>query len=319
MLKKAFAIISALIIPLCLFASCGENGYEKSNPSDGKYIFTDSTGKEVAVSYAPQKTAVLFSSFADMWLLAGGKIDVTVGEAVERGFADSSAVLVDGSAGKSIDIETLISSAPDFVICSADIAAQSECARLLYEAGIPCAQMRVESFEDYSNVLKIFTDITKNSDAYEKYAVSVGEKINSLLEKIPSEENEKRILFIRSGSGASSAKAKTASEHFAAAMLGEMGVYNIADNAPILLDGLSIEEIIREDPDEIFISTMGDENAARAYMDSVLESEAWQSLTAVKEGRYRYLPKELFQFKPNSQWYEAYLYLAKLLYPEIDF
>ena len=99
-------------------------------------------------------------------------------------------------------------------------------------------------------------------------------------------------------------------------MLKEMGTYNIAENAPALLDGLSFEEVLSEQPDFIFISTMGKEEAARAYMDSVLVEESWQGLTAVQGGNYAYLPKELFQFKPNARWAEAYRYLAGLLYPE---
>lgn len=100
-------------------------------------------------------------------------------------------------------------------------------------------------------------------------------------------------------------------------MLEELGAYNIADNAEILLDGLSIEEILNEDPDMIFVVTMGDEEAAKVYMDSVFESPAWQSLSAVKNQKYYYLPKDLFQYKPNAKWYDAYLYLAELLYPDV--
>lgn len=38
-----------------------------------------------------------------------------------------------------------------------------------------------------------------------------------------------------------------------------------------------------------------------------------------QQGHCSYLPKELFQFKPNARWDEAYRYLAQLLYPEISF
>ena len=61
---------------------------------------------------------------------------------------------------------------------------------------------------------------------------------------------------------------------------------------------------------------MGDETAAKAYMDSVLQEDAWAHLDAVQAGDYAYLPKDLFQFKPNSRWAEAYQYLFDLLYPE---
>lgn len=97
-------------------------------------------------------------------------------------------------------------------------------------------------------------------------------------------------------------------------MLKEIGTRNIAENAPVLLDGLSIEEIIDADPDYIFISTMGSESAAKEYMNAVLEEPAWQSLSAVKNGDYVYLPKDLFQFKPNAKWDKAYQYLIDLVY-----
>lgn len=293
-----------------LFTSCQS---EKNNEKEVFCSFTDSVGNQVKLAEKPEKTAVLFSSFADIWVTAGGSVDITVGESVERGFADDTAILVDGSAGKSIDLEKLIDSEPDLVICSADIEAQAQSAQMLKDAGIPCAQFRVESFDDYLKMLKICTDITGDTDAYKTYGTDVQVRINEALENMPKETEQKKILFIRSGSGESSAKAKTYKDHFAAAMLKEMGTYNIAENAPVLLDGLSIEEIMTEDPDVIFIATMGKEEAAKEYMDSVIASTPWQSLTAVKEGRCYYLPKDLFQFKPNSKWDKAYQHLSELL------
>jgi iron complex transport system substrate-binding protein len=82
----------------------------------------------------------------------------------------------------------------------------------------------------------------------------------------------------------------------------------------MLLDGLSIEHILAENPDYIFISAMGNEDTVRAYFDTVLESPLWQELSAVKEDRYYYLPKELSQYKPNAEWYEAYLLLWEIIY-----
>ena len=125
----------------------------------------------------------------------------------------------------------------------------------------------------------------------------------------------REILFIRAGSKASATKAKTAKDHFACAMLQEMGTHNIADDAPVLLDGLSLEEILLRNPDYIFISTMGDERAAIDYLEGVFAGEEWQVLTAIQEKHYTFLPKELFHFKPNARWDEAYRYLYDLLYP----
>ena len=100
----------------------------------------------------------------------------------------------------------------------------------------------------------------------------------------------------------------------AAAVLRELGCVIIADSAPILLAGLSMEVMIESDPEYIFVSTMGNEDAAIKNVNNIIKAEAWQSLTAIKENRLYFLPKELFQFKPNHLWGEAYTYLSEILY-----
>ena len=61
---------------------------------------------------------------------------------------------------------------------------------------------------------------------------------------------------------------------------------------------------------------MGNEEAARAHMESVLQAPAWQALSAVKNGRVFYLPRELFQYKPNAKWDLAYEYLIGIVYEQ---
>lgn len=278
-------------------------------------LLSSCSAAPAAESSTPKTVAVLFSSFADIWQLAGGEVAITVGESVERGICEEGVLLVDDGAGKTIDTELLLSYQPDLVIGSADIAAHSEAAEVLETAGIPCKLFRVETFEDYLAMLQACTDITGNQEAYQTYGTDLQCEIDSILQSV-SGKSSKKVLFIRSGSGASSAKAKTARQHFAAKMLEDLGAFNIADNAPVLLDGLSVEEVLIQDPDYIFISTMGDETAAKAYMDSVLAQPAWAELTAVREQHYTYLSKELFQYKPNARWAEAYRTLAALLYEE---
>lgn len=279
------------------------------------YAFSDSEGREVRLIKRPEKVAVLFSSYAEMWTLAGGKICLTVGESVERGFASEATPLVDAGAGKTIDRESLLAAKPDFVIASADIAAHAELAEYLDGIGIPCALFRVDCFDDYAEAMRHLCAITGRGDLYEQNVASVGAEIDKILTEV-EKSAVPRILFVRCGSSYSATKAKTAEENFVCKMLEELGAVNIADAAPELSDGLSLEAILAADPDVIFLSTMGNEAKSRAYMDSVLAGEAWQSLTAVREGRYVYLDKNLFQFKPNARWGEAYLFLAEYLYGE---
>lgn len=283
------------------------------------YTFTDDVGREVELKKAPEKVAVLFSSYADIWQLAGGSVAVSVGESIERGITAEGTPVVDSGAGKSIDAELLLSYEPDFVICSADIAGQMEAAEILGQAGIATAAFRVESFADYLRVLKICTDITGQNEAYATCGTEIAGRIEDAQKAAQDKaaaQGEKKILFIRAGSTYSATKAKTAENNFVCQMLEELGTQNIAEQAGALLEGLSLEEVLLQNPDYIFISTMGNEQAARQYMQELFMQPEWQALDAIKNGKYAFLPKELFHFKPNANWAEAYEYLAELLYGE---
>ena len=309
-MKKYIILIFSLL--LCAsFLSCAD---EKTDEKV-YYSFKDSEQRDVILEKKPQKVAVLFSSYAEMWTLAGGDVSITVGESVERGFADANTVLVDSGAGKTIDREILIASAPDFVIASADIAAQAELAGYLDSVGIPCALFRVDSFYDYADVMDDLCKITERDDLYEKNVTKIADDIENILNSV-DKSRAPRIIFVRCGSSASSTKAKNAEENFVCKMIAELGGVNIADEAPELCDGLSLEAILTAQPEKMLISTMGNEQKSREYMDSVLKSEPWQALGAVKNQDYVYLGKELFQFKPNARWAEAYQFLAEYLYGE---
>lgn len=314
-MRKGLLVI-CLILIFCLTA-CGIQTPDISK-ENREYTFEDDTGVSVTLSTKPQKVAVLFSSYAEIWTLAGGTVSVTVGESVERGFVKDGTDLVDSGAGKTIDHELLMECQPDFVIGSADIPAQTKACEIIRKSGIPCALFRVDTFDDYLSMLKICTDITGDKDAFETYGATVKSQISDLKKRVSQLQTEpKNILFIRAGSQYSSTKAKRAPDNFVCIMLDELESHNIADDASVLLDGLSLEEILLKNPDYIFISTMGDEKAANSYIGELFSGKGWSTLTAIKNQNYTFLPKDLFHFKPNARWAEAYNYLAELLYPEL--
>ena len=92
---------------------------------------------------------------------------------------------------------------------------------------------------------------------------------------------------------------------------------NIADNGT-LLDDLSLEVIVKSDPDFIFVTFMGadEEKAHKVLDDTLLSNPAWSELSAVKNGRFVILPKQLFHYRPNAKWGEAYQQLADILFGE---
>lgn len=310
-MNKKSIIIAVVIVVLLIFIS---GAVETNKPeSSGEYFtFTDSEGEIVELSHKPQKTAVLFSSLAECWIEAGGEVYVTVGESVERGLVKEETELVDKGAGKTVDTEKLISLEPDFVICSADIASHRDVASALKKAKIPVAMLRMDTFEDYLTILRTLTKITGKTENYEQFGENAKSEIEQII-SVEKRENNPKILFVRSGSSYSSAKAKKADDNFAAKILEDFGCINIADKAEVLLDNLSAEVILKENPQYIFVSVMGDYDNSKAYMQELLAKKEYASLDAVKNGRVYFLPKEMFQYKPCGRWAESYRYISSIL------
>lgn len=305
-MKKS--VVLCLFILLIMISGC------QAEVNKGNYYkFIDSNNTEISLAEKPKNVAVLFSSFVEIYTLAGGVTSITVQESIDRGLVNQDVILVDEGAGKTINTEILIAANPDFVIGSLDISEQAKTCKLLNDLGIPSALFRVESFEDYLHVLDILTNITGDKTNYNEYGLKIKTEIDHIKASI-NLDNSSKILFIRSGSSMSSCKAKNKNNNFVCQMLDELGVINIADTSTILLDGLSIEEILLNEPDYIFVSIMGDSVASENFVRELFATKAYSSLNAIKNNKYYFLPKDLFQFKPNHKWAIAYQYLVDILY-----
>ena len=303
-MKRLFCIFLVLLF----LAGCAAPEAE-SEPA-----FTDDLGYPVHVA-SWDRVVSLYGSFAETWLLAGGTLAGTTRDALtERNLSLGEEVAIVGTV-KEPNLESIIAAQPDFVILSADTPNQVKLHDALSRANIPHAYYRVDTFSDYLSMLEQFCAMTGRSDLYEENGLAVQAQINAILESV-EEEASAEVLLLRAYS--TGVKAKGA-DNLAGYMLQDLGAVNIADQQESLLENLSLEAIVAADPDHIFITTMGDEEAALAYLQERWESNpAWMGLSAVREGRVSVLPKALFHYKPNANWGESYACLARILYPQMD-
>ena len=260
------------------------------------------------------RTACLNSSIADLWKLAGGSVDITVAEAQERGFADDSAILVDSSSGRNINLEVLISAEPDLVLGSVDTESHVRLKAFLCDISVDMLLIKQDSFDDFLSIFKTLTGITGRNDLYQKYGEGQRAGIEELIEEAKEAEKKPRVLFIRAGSAFSYVKAKRAEDHFAARIIEELGGINVADEVEALTDSLSIEAILSADIDKIIIVSQGDESASRSYVENLFSQPGWRDVKAIREDAVVFLSKELFHFKPNGRWLEAYDVMKEVLY-----
>ncbi|HQA60428.1 MAG: ABC transporter substrate-binding protein [Tepidanaerobacteraceae bacterium] len=315
-------ILIILVLLMVIVAGCSndkvdETAHVDSEGSKAYYSFTDSLGNSVMLQEKPQRVVSLVGSYAQTWMLAGGEVIGVTDDVISEGrFEISEEISIVGTV-KEPNVEEVLSLSPDFVLLSPDIENHLKIRQILEDAAIPHAYFKVEYFEDYLKMLDICTDITGNKDLYEEHGLKIKEEIDGILSRIEDAglDHKPTVLFVRAFS--SGAKAKK-DDNLTCKMLEDLGTVNIASKYPSLLEELSIEEIIQEDPDYIFVTTMGStEKAIEALRNGIEKNPAWNSLTAVKNDRYIILPKELFHYKPNAKWGESYRYLAEIIYPEI--
>ena len=279
----------------------------------GDHVLTDSLGNKAVLPESP-RVAALYGSFAQCWLLSGGElVGVTQDAVEEHGIETGDNITLVGTV-KEPNTELIAALAPDYVLLSADLTQHLELDAILTDMGIAHGYFRMDTFADYDRIMGDFCAVNDSSGTrYAEYVTDV--KIS--IEKIQTEtaaalqSKPPRVLLLRAYS--TGVKAKT-DDNLAGVILKELGAHNIAEDFPSLLEELSAEAIIAEDPDFIFISTMGSADAAKEYMRTSMESNpAWAEMTAVKNGRCIYLPKDLFHYKPLNRWDESYAYLAEKL------
>lgn len=311
-MKKALALILALV----LFALCGcaaQN--ETAGSAENSVVFTDALGREITIEKEPQRVAALIGSFADVWQLSGGTVCATAEDAWDDlGLELGDAVSLGGAHSPSL--ETLLSTEPDLVIASASTSSNVEMKEVLENAGITVAYFDVDCFEDYLNMLDICTDMTGRKDLYEQNGTRIAEQIAAIREECAAAaltEKERTVLLLRAAS--TSVKAKNSEGTILGEMLKDLGCINIADSDETLLENLSVESVIRQEPYRIFVVTMGSdtEKAMDNLSRMMEENPAWGTLEAVRENRLYVMDRKLFHNKPNAKWAESYEKLSEIL------
>lgn len=312
-MKKILALLLTAAM-LCLITGCGATEYVQPDFASEQISVTDDLGQQVTLA-RPQRTAILIGSFADVWCLSGGK-DSLVAAAddtwtqFDLGLSED---VVHLGGVKTPNLEKLLASQPNLVIGSTKTAADLEIKETLDEMHIPMLCFDVSNFEDYLRMLKTCTELTGHPENYTQYGTDIATQVEAARGRVT--DKKPRVLYVRASG--SSCKVKNSKGSVLGEMLADLGCENIADQEQGLLENLSMETILATDPDYIFAVLQGSDTteAQQSLQNALLSNPAWESLSAVKEGRFFIMDQKLYNLKPNAQWGEAYEKLADILYP----
>ncbi|GHU71654.1 hypothetical protein AGMMS49992_06040 [Clostridia bacterium] len=302
--RVSFYLVFIIIMLIVAFAA---------SASGEPMAYTDALGRAVDLSNHDRVIAAP-GSFAEVWVLAGGQLVGATRDAFEEGRIAIGPM--DLGSLKDPNLETILALSPDLAILNAETPGQVRLDEPLRAAGVETCYFTVETFGDYLSMLETLTQATGCADLYESNGLAVQSRIAAAIERAAG-HSPPSVLLLRAHSTGLDV---LVSDSMAGAMLRDMGCVNIAEQSPSLLHQLSLESILMLNPDYIFITVMGSaENAMASIAALLTDNPAWASLSAVRNGRYIILPKELFHLKPNARWGEAYEILADILYPDSNY
>jgi len=268
--------------------------------------YVDALNREITIETKPEKVICLYGSFADLWYEAGGDL---VGIIESSILPEQALELPKVGKMSTPNIEAILALEPDLVIIRAGYSKQEELFNILEASNINVYAADYNSFDETMTTFKNFCYINENEEMYEEKSQPLVDGIKSLTDV----DHDFSYLLLFASSKSISAK----DDNITAGIIDNMGGKNIAANYSIADEEskqFSFEKILELDPTYIFVQTMGSVEDAKARLEEdVMSNPAWASLTAVQEGRFIYLPKELFLYKPNMKYLDAYQHISDIL------
>jgi len=308
---KQWTLILLAVFSLVL-AGCGAPAAQNAGESQAYAVITDDSGRTVSFDKKPERIVVTSASFIAPLYAVGGEV---VGRPVtkSKGIPEAESAATIGPVYQ-IDTEKIIALTPDLVIINKGM--NEKLIETLAANNIKTLVIEMKSYEDVKREIGIFSALTGEKAKGDALIAKMDADIDAVRASIPQEK--KRISIIHSTGQGLSVQLDGSIAGSIAKML---GWENTASGMPALDKNpdaapYSMETLVAQNPDIIFVTSMGEEAEIRASMEAMFaENPAWQSVAAIREGRVYYLPQEMFLFSPGIEYPSAVKYMARLIYP----
>ena len=313
MKRQLCALLAAVMVLALLLTGCGGEQQKAADPSTFVTV-TDDLGRQVELKAKPARIVVTSASFLEPLEAVGGA-DLVVGR------PDSKTKMPDyakdiTSIGKvyQIDTEKVLSCQPDLVIINKGM--NEKLVEALEGSGIKTLVLDMKSYEDVKREVNTLAAVTGNKEKGEALIKDMDDKVAAVKNSIPADK--RRVSIIHSTSQGLSVQLDGSIAGSVAKMLGWENVASGSkpleknpDAAPY-----SMETLVEQNPEIIFVTSMGKLSAIKASMEETRQGPAWQSIPAVRDKKVYYLPQELFLLSPGIHYPEAVAEMAKCVYPQ---
>ena len=298
----------ALVMIVLALAGCGKT--TSSSSATTKELTYN--GQTYTVPKDPKKIAVLSNSILSMLYAVDGKAisRVSTTDALPP---EIEALPVLGQTA-NINMEQLLGLNPDLVLGLENQHKKYE--SQLQSSKIPTVLINYDGIKDNVPLIKFLGALTNHEDKATTLANTYESNVNKVKDSVKAQQPARVAVLRATGKGVT---AETDAA-ITASMVKDLGMTNVVSTH---LDKTttdktvpySLETLAADDPDIIFVVTMGkEEEITKAMKQAMTDNPAWANLKAVQNNRVIYLPSKLFLLNPGLQTPEAMARLVKEAY-----
>ena len=314
MKRQLSVLLAAMLAMVMLLAGCGQ---EKPQATDSANfaVVTDDLGRTVELKAKPARIVVTSASFLEPLEAVGGA-DLVVGR------PDSKTKMPDyakdiASVGKvyQIDTEKVLACQPDLVIINKGM--NEKLVDAMEKSGIKTLVLDMKSYEDVKREVVTLAEVTGSPEKGQQLVKDMDDKIAAVKNSMP--QGTRRVSIIHSTSQGLTVQLDGS---IAGSVANMLGWENVASGSKPLEKNpdaapYSMETLVAQNPEIIFVTSMGKLEAIKASMEETMQGPAWQSIPAVKNKQVYYLPQELFLLSPGIHYPEAVATMAECVYPDV--
>ena len=298
----------ALVMIVLALAGCGKTT-SSSSATTKELTFN---GQTYTVPKDPQKIAVLSNSVLSMLYAVDGKAisRVSTTDALPP---EIEALPVLGQTA-NINMEQLLGLNPDIVLGLENQHKKYEAQ--LQSSKIPAVLINYDGIKDNVPLLTFLGELTNHQDKAKTVIATYENNIAKVKDAVKNQQPARVAVLRATGKGVT---AETDAA-ITASMVKDLGMTNVVtthlDKATTDKTApYSLETLAADNPDIIFVVTMGkEEEITKAMKKAMTDNPAWANLKAVQNNRVIYLPSKLFLLNPGLQTPEAMARLVKEAY-----
>ncbi len=278
--------------------------------------YQNRAGEQVELPLNPRRVVVAYGSLVRVWALAGGTV-VGVPQITDNNLLPEKwrELPVIGSATLP-NIEKILTLEPDLVILASKVGRHQRAAEVLTQAGVTAVCVDYDNYRDFAALLKLFCELNSQKLEEVPEARKVMEHVSEICREaqVQAAQRTLRSAVVFASAAGFALESEQTNTGMMLEMLGTENILKVSGHNRV---PFSYEKLLLEDPEVIFIITMGDEQKLQEKFDREFRHQpAWNSLQAARNNRVHYLPAKWFLYTPAQEFPEAFEYLFNLLYSE---